>query len=188
MIVGYARTSSVDQRSSLENQKAQLVEAGAEKVFAEQVSAVDAPNRKQLDAAIEHCREGDVFVVSKIDRLARSVRHLKEIADDLETKGVTLRVLGMGLDTSTANGKLMLGVLGSVAEFERDILHERQREGIAKAKREGKHLGRPRSASSESNTEAVRRLRGEGLSIPQIARQIGIGKSSVHRLLKADSA
>jgi len=116
-----------------------LEAAGAEKLFSENVSSV-AP-RKQLEAAIEFAREGDTLVVTKIDRLARSVRHLCEIVDRLQAKGVALRILNMNLDTNDATGKLMLQIIGSIAEFERSIMLSRQLEGIAKAKAEGKYRG-----------------------------------------------
>ncbi len=97
--------------------------------------------RPELEAALDFVREGDVFVVTKLDRLARSVANLLEIVARLERKGVTLRILNLGLDTSTPTGKLMLTVMGGVAEFERSMMLERQREGIAKAKGEGRYKG-----------------------------------------------
>jgi DNA invertase Pin-like site-specific DNA recombinase len=105
----------------------------------EQTSSVGL--RESLRAAIELSREGDTIVVTKLDRLARSVRHLGEIIDELDAKGVGLRVLNLGLDTSTATGKLMLNVVGSVAQFEREMMLERQREGIARARAQGKYKG-----------------------------------------------
>jgi DNA invertase Pin-like site-specific DNA recombinase len=127
MIIGYGRTSTIEQVAGLEAQMRDLKAAGAEKLFRENVSSV-AP-RKQLDAAIEFAREGDTLVVTKIDRLARSVRHLCEIVDRLQAKGVALRILNMNLDTNDATGKLMLQIIGSIAEFERSIMLSRQRQG-----------------------------------------------------------
>src|SRR5664279_1779371 len=117
MIIGYGRTSTIEQVAGLEAQTRDLKAAGAEKLFRENVSSV-AP-RKQLEAAIEFAREGDTLVVTKIDRLARSVRHLCEIVDRLQAKGVALRILNMNLDTNDPTGKLMLQIVGSIAEFER---------------------------------------------------------------------
>ena len=108
------------------------------------------PSREQLEAALDYARAGDVLVVTKLDRLARSIRDLCSIVDRLTAKGVSLRILGMGLDTATANGRLMLNVLGSVAQFEREVMLERQREGIAKAKVEGKFKGRAPTARSKA--------------------------------------
>src|ERR1700729_1917497 len=99
-----------------------------------------------LEAALDFCRARDALVVTRLDRLARSIRDLCAIVDRLEAKGVSLRILGMGLDTATANGRLMLNVLGSVAQFEREVMLERQREGIAKARIDGKFKGRTPTA------------------------------------------
>jgi DNA invertase Pin-like site-specific DNA recombinase len=144
MLIGYARTSTLEQKAGLEAQIEALRAIGCEKVYQEQTSSVAA--RAQLRAAVEFSREGDTLVVTKLDRLARSVRHLGEIVDELEGKKVGLRVLDLGLDTSNATGKLMLNVLGAVAQFEREIMLERQREGIAKAKAEGRYKGRKPSS------------------------------------------
>jgi DNA invertase Pin-like site-specific DNA recombinase len=128
MIIGYGRTSTIEQVAGLEAQVRDLKVARAEKLFSENVSSV-AP-RKQLEAAIEFAREGDTLVVTKIDRLARSVRHLCEIVDRLQAKGVALRILNMNLDTNDATGKLMLQIIGSIAEFERSIMLARRRSTI----------------------------------------------------------
>jgi DNA invertase Pin-like site-specific DNA recombinase len=113
------------QDAGLDAQLRTLKELGCEKVFSERVSSVQ--DRAKLDAAIEYCREGDVFAVTKLDRLARSVADLCRIVAELKRKGVTLRILDLGMDTSTPTGKLILQVIGSIAEFEREILLERQR-------------------------------------------------------------
>src|ERR1700688_652081 len=144
MLVGYARTSSIGQIAGLEGQERELQAAGCEKVFREQVSSV--AKRDQLEAALDYVREGDSLVVTKLDRLARSVGDLLSIVAHLETKKVSLRVLSMSgsqpLDTATATGRLMLAVIGAVGQAERETVLERQREGIAKAQREGKYKGR----------------------------------------------
>jgi DNA invertase Pin-like site-specific DNA recombinase len=115
MLVGYGRTSTVTQEAGLEAQERDLKAAGVEKLFTEQVSSV--AEREELEAALDYVRSGDVLVVTKLDRLARSIRDLCSIVDRLTAKGVSLRILGMGLDTATANGRLMLNVLGSVAQL-----------------------------------------------------------------------
>src|SRR4051812_47712530 len=127
MIVGYARTSTIDQVAGFEAQRRDLEAAGCERIFAEQVSSIG--KRGKLEDGLAFVRAGDVFVVTKLDRLARSVAHLTRIVETLREKGVTLRILGLGLDTSTSTGRVMLNLLGSIAEFERDIMLERQREG-----------------------------------------------------------
>ena len=182
MIFGYARTSTVEQVAGLEAQVRDLTDAGAEKVFQEQISAVDE-KRPALAAALDFSREGDVFVVTKIDRLARSVADLLVIVEKLTAKGVALKILSMGVDTSTSVGKLMLNVLGAVAEFERAIMLERQREGIAKARAAGKFKGRTPTARAKAAD--VIRLAGEGRKREEIAHELGIGVASVYRLLAA---
>ncbi|SFK86011.1 recombinase family protein [Methylorubrum salsuginis] len=179
MLIGYARTSTLEQEAGFEAQLRELTAHGCEKLFREQVSSV-AP-RKQLEAALEFAREGDALVVTKLDRLARSVVHLGQIIGTLEAKGVTLRILNLGVDTATPTGKLMLNVLGGVAQFEREMMLERQREGIAKAKAEGAYKGRKPTVRARS--EEIRALAAEGLSMGAIATKLGIGKGSVHRVL-----
>ncbi len=122
MNIGYARTSTVEQGASFEAQQAQLKAAGCEKVFCEQVSAV-APEREELESALEYAREGDVLVVTKLDRLARSVPHLCEIGKRLDAKGVGLKVLDQAIDTTTPTGRLMFNMLGAIAQFERELIN-----------------------------------------------------------------
>jgi DNA invertase Pin-like site-specific DNA recombinase len=182
MNVGYARTSTVEQEAGLEAQDRDLRAAGSGKVFAERVSSV--AKRAQLEAAIEYVREGDTLTVTKPDRLARSVADLLAIIARLEAKGVALRVLSMGgseVDTGTPTGRLMLTMLGAVAEFERSLMLERQREGIAKAKAEGKYQGRVPTARRQA--EEVQRLKAEGVRPIEIARRLGMSRASVYRVL-----
>jgi DNA invertase Pin-like site-specific DNA recombinase len=180
MIIGYARTSTLEQVAGIEAQLRDLTAAGAERIFQEQVSSVAA--RQQLDAALDFVREGDVFTVTKLDRLARSVQHLLQIVERLTAKGVTLRILAGGemMDTATATGKMMLTVLGAIAEFERAMMLERQREGIAKAKAEGKYRGRAPTARAKADD--VLRLAAEGVGAAEIARRLGIHRASVYRV------
>jgi DNA invertase Pin-like site-specific DNA recombinase len=149
-------------------------------LFRENVSSV-AP-RQQLEAAIEFAREGDTLVVTKIDRLARSVRHLCEIVDRLQAKGVALRILNLNLDTNDATGKLMLQIIGSIAEFERNIMLSRQLEGIAKAKAEGKYRGGIPTARAKA--EQVFALVDAGKTRGEAAEELGISIRSVFRILR----
>jgi len=181
MKVGYARTSSVDQIAGFEAQLEELRAAGCEKIFHEQVSSI--AKRPQLQAAIEFVRESDVFVVTKIDRLARTISDLLTIIQMLENKKVSMLILNLGMDTHTPTGKLMLTVLGGVAQFEREIMLERQREGVAKAKAAGKYKGR--KPISSKRRQEVLRLAAEGMSKASIARKIGIGEATVYRILIA---
>ena len=139
--------------------------------------------RPELEAALGFVREGDVFVVTKLDRLARSVANLMEIVARLEAKGVTLRILNLSLDTATPTGKLMLTLMGGVAEFERTMMLERQREGIAKAKAEGTYKGRKPTARAK--TAEVAEMKAAGKSVRAIAEALGISVGSVHGMLKA---
>lgn len=181
MLVGYARTSTLDQEAGFEAQLRELSALGCEKVFREQVSSV--ASRPQLEAAVEFCRQGDTLVVTKLDRLARSVTHLGKILEALEAKGVALRILNLGVDTATPTGKLMLNVLGGVAQFEREMMLERQREGIAKAKVAGAYKGRKPTVRAKA--DEIKALAAQGLSMGAIATQLGIGKGSVHRALNS---
>lgn len=184
MKVGYARTSTLDQTAGLEAQERDLSADGCERLFVEQVSSVDVRKRDKLIEALDFLRAGDVLVVTKIDRLARSMTHLLQIVAQIAAKDAALRVLDTQIDTSTPNGKLILNLLGSIAEFEREIMLERQREGIAKAQAEGRYKGRPATAQAKAGD--VRRLhREEGLGAAEIARRLGIGRSSVYRALSS---
>jgi DNA invertase Pin-like site-specific DNA recombinase len=187
MLVGYARTSTAEQEAGLEAQGRDLRAAGCEKVFAERVSSVG--KRQQLEAALGYVREWDTLVVCKPDRLARSVADLLAIVGRLEARKVSLRVLSMGgseVHTATPTGRLMLTVLGAVAEFERALMLERQREGIAKAKAEGRYKGRKPTARVKA--EEVRRLQGQGVRPTEIAERLGIGRASVYRVLEGAKA
>lgn len=185
MIVGYARTSTTEQKAGLEAQLRDLSATGCARIFKEEVSSVDTDKRVELEAAFGFLREGDVLVVTKLDRLARSVKHLLEITERLGAKKATLRVLGMGIDTGTPNGRLMLNLLGSIAQFEREIMLERQREGIAKAKAEGKYRGR--KPTGEDKAAELRRLvEVEGISPTEAAKRVGIGRATAYRLLQGD--
>ena len=138
--------------------------------------------REQLASALDFCRHGDVLVVTKLDRLARSMTDLAAITSKLKAKGVELEVLAMNLDTSTPTGKLMLNLMGSFAEFEREIMLERQREGVAKAKAEGKYRGR--APTAQRKLGEVVQLRGQGVKPEEIAKKLGISRASVLRVLK----
>ena len=183
MKVGYGRTSTLEQQAGLDAQTRDLKAAGCEKVFSEQVSAVG--KRPQLEAAIDFIREGDTLVVTKLDRLARSTQHLLEVADRVKTKNADLCILNLGADTSTATGRLMSTVIGAVATFERELMLERQREGIAKAKAERKYRGRKPTARARA--AEIKTLRADGVRPVDIARRLGIGRASVYRVLGTET-
>lgn len=178
-IIGYARVSTTEQNLSI--QLEQLKAAGAEKIYKEKVSGATM-DRPELSALLDYVRESDVVVCCKLDRIARSTKNLLEIVDALEKKGVAFRVLNINLDTSSPTGKLMLTMLGAIATFEREMMLERQREGIAKAKKEGVYKGRKATAKAKSGD--VIRLLQEGLTKESVATRLGIGVASVYRIVK----
>lgn len=180
MIVGYARVSSEGQ--SLDIQIDALKEAGCEKVFAEKRSGTSTNDRAALADALDWVREGDAIMVTRLDRLARSVSDLFSIIERLSDKKVSFRCLQQsGVDTDSSTGRLMLTILGAVAAFETDIRKERQREGIDKAKAAGVYKGRKPSVDADQ----VRALRQQGVGPSEIAQRLGIGRASVYRALAA---
>lgn len=181
MLLGYARTSTHDQQAGLEAQQRDLQAVGCTRVYVEQVSSVDVKERHELARVLDHLRPGDTLAVTRLDRLARSSQHLLELLEEINRKGAALRILNMGIDTGTPTGKLMLTIMGGVAEFERAIMLERQREGIAKAKAEGKYKGRKPTAQAKA--EDVAKLWAEGVGAAEIARRLKIGRASVYRVL-----
>lgn len=182
MIVGYARTSTTDQKAGLDAQLRDLRAAGCETVYQEEVSSVDTTKREKLSEVLRFLRPGDSLVVTKLDRLARSVKHLLEVVECVDAKEARLRILDMSIDTGTPNGRLMLNLLGSIAQFEREIMLERQREGIAKAKAEGKYTGRKPTARAKS--DRVLRMIGEGTTATEVAEKLSISRASVYRIIK----
>jgi DNA invertase Pin-like site-specific DNA recombinase len=181
MIVGYARTSTSDQTAGLEAQARDLKAVGVEKVFSEQVSST--AQRAKLAECLAFLRDGDVLTVTKPDRLARSTAELLSIEADLTRRGVGLVVLSMGgerLDTRKPTSKLMLTILAGVATWEREIMLERQREGIAKAKAAGKYKGRPPSIDRAKVRELLTRM-----GPAEVAKTLGVARSSIYRMMDA---
>ena len=183
MEIGYARTSTLEQTAGLDAQLRDLKAAGVKKIFSEQLSKRRRRNRPQLEAALDFAREGDVLVITKIDRIARSVANLCEIEAKLHAKGASLKVLTPQLDTSTPIGRLVFNMVGAIAQFEREIMLERQREGIAKAKAEGKYKGRAPTARAKAE-EVLTLLKG-GMGATEVAKKLKIGRASVYRILEA---
>jgi DNA invertase Pin-like site-specific DNA recombinase len=184
MLIGYARTSTTDQQAGFEAQLVELKAYGCERMYQEQVSAV--ASRGELDRAIDMLREGDKLVVTKLDRLARNVMHMGELLQQIEAKGAGLVILSLGsetVDTSTATGKLILNMMVSVAQFEREMMKERQVEGIRRAQAEGKYKGRVPTAMKQA--DKVKALVDAGVTRVQVQEQLGISKASYYRCLKA---
>jgi DNA invertase Pin-like site-specific DNA recombinase len=182
ILIGYARTSTTEQCAGLEAQLRDLGATGCLKIFQEQVSSIG--ERAQLEAALDYVREGDALVVTKLDRLARSARGLNDLVDALEKRGVALRILNFGggsVDTRGAAGRLVLNVFAAFAQFELEIMKERQREGISAAKAAGKYKGRKPTARAKAN-EVVQLFR-QGMRISEVANTLKIGRASVYRAL-----
>lgn len=179
-LVGYARTSTDDQIAGLEAQIAELKAAGCTRIFSEHVSALD-PKRPELMAALDWVRAGDVFIVTKPDRLARSVTDMLGIVDRLKAKGVSVRILSMHLDTGNPTSNLILTILAGVGCWEREAMLERQRAGIARAKTQGKYKGRAPTARAKA--DEVRRLKAEGRTVAEIVTVTGISRASIYRAL-----
>lgn len=174
---GYARVSTVDQQNDL--QRDALRRAGCSVIREEKASGASLVGREQLKLVLDFMQEGDTLVVTRIDRLARSIGDLQDIVRSIRQKGARLQATEQPIDTSTAAGKAFLDMLGVFAEFETNLRRERQLEGIAKAKATGAYRGRRRSIDPED----VQRLHDNGVGPAKIARQLKIGRASVYRLL-----
>jgi DNA invertase Pin-like site-specific DNA recombinase len=178
--VGYARVSSTGQDLAVQLEK--LEHAGCDKVFKEKRSGVDA-GRPELKRCLEYLRDGDTLLVTKIDRLARSTADLYRIVSLLAEKGVAFKVTDdPSIDTTSRTGKLIMGILALIAEFENDIRRERQMDGIAKAKEQGVKFGRKLALTPERIAQ-IKTLRSAGTTVPEIIRQTGLKKASIYRAL-----
>lgn len=181
-VYGYARVSTHDQGLALQEEA--LRKAGCDVIRAEKVSGTSRNGRAELDTLMQFLRAGDVLMVTRIDRLARSIGDLQDIVRELREKGAALKATEQPIDTSSAAGKAFLDMLGVFAEFETNLRRERQMEGIAKAKAAGIYQGR----KPQIDADQVRKLKSEGLGAAEIARKLGIGRASVYRLLNDPQA
>ena len=181
MKIGYARQSTTNQKNGLDNQISQLQKNKCEKIFSEEISSV-ANKRPEFTKALEFCREGDTLLVTSLSRFARSISDLWKNLEIIQSKGADLQILDMNLDTSSPTGKLLLNLMGSIYQFEREILLERQMVGIAKAKADGKYKGR--KPLPKAIKEQIKALKEKGIGATEIAKDLGIGIASVYRYLK----
>src|SRR3954467_2311227 len=181
---GYARVSTTDQDVTI--QEAALHAAGCEVIRSEKRSGTTTAGRTELQTLIDFARKGDTIVVTRIDRLARSIADLASIVRTLETKGVTLRATEQPIDTSSAAGRCFLQMLGVFAEFETAIRRERQMEGIAKAKAAGVYAGKGRPASIPA--DRIHEMTRAGMGPSAIAKALGVSRMSIHRVLNPKAA
>lgn len=179
-LVGYARVSSTDQNLTI--QLDALKKAGCKKIFSEKKSGTSKKDRNAFDECMEYIREGDTLVVTRIDRLTRSILDLQTLLHDLKDKDINLKALDQPVDTSSASGKFFLDMLGVFAEFETNLRRERQLEGIERAKKEGVYKGRKPTARAKSNE--VIDLINQGFTRTAIAKKLNLGIASVYRILK----
>ena len=179
MKYGYARVSSKEQDLTI--QLDLLKQAGCDMIRSEKISAKTLDARDELKTLLDFMRSGDILVVTRIDRLARSVRDLANVVHDLTARGISLVVLQQNIDTSNPTGRAFLSMLGVFAEFENEIRRERQAAGIAKAKAEGKYVGKGRPAVAD--TQTIKQLAGKQLGATAIAKQLGISRATVYRAL-----
>ncbi len=176
-IYGYARVSTTDQDLGIQEER--LRAAGCETIRSEKVTGTTREGRPELETLLQFIRQGDVLMVTRVDRLARSIGDLQDIVRALRAKGAALRATDQPIDTATAAGKAFLDMLGVFAEFETNLRKERQLEGIAKAKAKGVYRGRTPSIEAA----AVRNLKAGGMGATAIAQHLGIGRASVYRVL-----
>jgi DNA invertase Pin-like site-specific DNA recombinase len=183
--VGYARVSTRDQHP--EHQLDTLAAAGCERIFHESASEMLA-QRPELDATLAYLREGDVLVVTKLDRLGRSVKNLSDIALGLQGRGVGLKALTQEIDTTTPGGRLFFHLLAAFAEFEHDLIVERTMEGLAAARARGRKGGAPFKMTKAKAQTAREMYDSKRYTLQQIADTIGVGRSTIYRYLDLDNA
>ncbi|MEG5037225.1 recombinase family protein [Microcoleus sp. AT3-D2] len=182
-IYGYARTSSAHQVAGLDDQVAKLREAGCtdQTIYREQISSVRMEERVEFSKVLNKLSKGDVLVFTSLSRVARSMVHMMEIEAVVAAAGASIRILDMNVDTSTPQGRLTFNLFGSIAQFERENMLERQKVGIAAAKAAGKYKGRAPTAQAKAGK--VLALAAKGLTKQQVADAVGIGVASVYRIL-----
>jgi excisionase family DNA binding protein len=179
-LLGYARVSTLEQNAALQHDA--LAAAGCWKVFTDHVSGATQA-RPQLDRALEQCRDGDTLVVWRLDRLGRSLRHLIEVVSDLSERGAGFRSMTEAIDTTTSGGRLIFHVFGALAQFERELVRERTLAGLKAARARGRMGGRPALMTTDKTTTAQRMYDQQELTVEQIARALGVSRSTIYRAL-----
>ena len=178
MLIGYARVSTLDQDTALQTDA--LKAAGCERIFEEKASGAKE-DRPELAKALDHARKGDVLVVWKLDRLARSLKQLVLVLDDLGRRGIGFRCLAPTIDTTTPEGRLLYSITGAFAEFERAIIQQRTRAGLKAALARGRKGGRPKSLSAEDLTKAKAMLRDGTISVASVAKTFGVSRPTLYK-------
>jgi len=182
MKIGYARVSTDEQNINL--QRDALKKAGCNKIVTDKGVSGNSPKRDGLDRALKQIKRGDVLVVWKLDRLGRSLKHLIELIEMLRAKGVGFQSVSDGINTTTAGGKLVFHIMGALAEFERSLIIERTKAGLAAARRRGKYPGRPKSLTSQQIKHARKMLDGGEETIGNIAALFGVDRTTIWRTLQ----
>jgi DNA invertase Pin-like site-specific DNA recombinase len=180
MLMGYARVSTVDQNLDLQHDA--LARAGCERVFEDKASGA-RDDRPGLAAALSHCRQGDVLVVYKLDRLGRTMRGLVELVADLAQRDIEFRSLSDGIDTTTTMGRFTFHLLGAIAEMERDLIRERTNAGLAAARARGRKGGRKPVLTAKKLDAARALLQDRNRSVGEVAKQLGVGRTTLYRAL-----
>jgi len=181
MLIGYARVSMTAQ--NLDLQKDALHKAGCEKIFVDQITT-RAYNRPGLEKAMEFLRSGDTLVVWRLDRLGRSLKHLIELITQLEGKGIGFKSLTEAIDTTTSGGKLIFHLFGALAEFERNLISERTKAGLAAARARGRNGGRPPALNPQQQELTVKLYKEGKHTIREICQMMGISKPTLYGYLK----
>lgn len=183
MLVGYARVSTTYQQESLDAQKKALTEYGCEKIYTDLISGAKTA-RPGLTAALDYAREGDSIVVTRLDRLGRSTVDVLHTVQDLSNRGISIEALDTKLDTQTPAGKLVVSVLASMAEFERNLIVERTKEGLAHSRAQGRIGGRPPRLDVTQQQAALAAI-ASGMSESQVAQTFGVSRSTITRLKRS---
>lgn len=188
-IIGYTRVSTAkqsEQGTSLDSQENELLAAGASKVFVEKGVSGAKASRPELDKMLEYLREGDTLLVTRLDRLGRSMQHLVQLVAELKDRGIAFRSLQEGIDTGNINGQLVFNIFASLAEFERALINERTSKGREKARERGKLGGRPRKYDAKKVALVKKLHAGGDMSPKEIADAAQVSVSTMYRLLKLE--
>lgn len=182
MLIGYARVSTKSQGDSLDTQRETLTDYGCEKVFTDTISGAKS-QRPGLDAAVDYMRDGDVLVATRLDRLGRTALDTLHTIHGLDSRGIPVIMLDPALDTRTKEGKLMMTIMSGLAEWERDLLIQRTKEGMAHARSQGRMPG-PKPKLNAEQIKAVRAAVADGQTVASVARSFGVSRPTIYKALE----